>query len=195
MPKQMNKKYWEQRYQNKETGWDAGSITTPIKEYIDQLHNKEIKILIPGCGNGHEFDYLIQNGFTNVYVIDIAEEPIQHLKSKNPSVSSSFFITDDFFNFDEKFDLIIEQTFFCALSPLLRKKYVEKMNNLLYENGKLVGLLFDFPLTEEGPPFGGSKSEYIALFEPYFSNKTLEKAYNSIKPRENKELFLIAIKK
>lgn len=59
----------------------------------------------------------------------------------------------------------------------------------------MVGLLFDFPLTEEGPPFGGSKSEYIVLFEPYFSIKTLEKAYNSIKPRENKELFLIAVKK
>jgi hypothetical protein len=69
------------------------------------------------------------------------------------------------------------------------------MNTLLHDNGKLVGLLFDFPLTEEGPPFGGSKNEYKALFEPYFSIKTLEKAYNSIKPRENKELFLIAIKK
>ena len=191
----MNKNYWKQRYQNKETGWDAGIITTPIKEYIDQLHNKKLKILIPGCGNGHEYDYLIQNGFTNVYVIDIAEEPIKHLKSKNPSISPSFFITDDFFNLNEQFDLIIEQTFFCALSPVLRKKYVEKMNDLLHENGKLVGLLFDFPLTEEGPPFGGSKSEYIALYEPYFSIKTLEKAYNSIKPRENKELFLIAEKK
>lgn len=191
----MNKNYWEQGYQNKETGWDAGSITSPIKEYIDQLQNKELKILIPGCGNGHEFDYLIQNGFKNVFVIDIADEPIQHLKSKNPSISSSFFITDDFFNLDEKFDLIIEQTFFCALSPLLRKNYVKKMNALLHQNGKLVGLLFDFPLTTVGPPFGGSKNEYEELIEPYFSIKTLQKAYNSIKPRENKELFMIAIKK
>lgn len=191
----MNKNYWEQRYQNKETGWDAGSITTPIKEYIDQLQNKELKILIPGCGNGHEFDYLIQNGFKNVFVIDIAKEPIEHLKSKNPSISSSFFITDDFFNLDEKFDLVIEQTFFCALSPSLRKKYIEKMNALLPHNGKLVGLLFDFPLTQEGPPFGGSKNEYEELIESYFYIKTLEKAYNSIKPRENKELFFIAIKK
>ena len=26
--------YWEERYQKGETGWDAGKITTPIKEYI-----------------------------------------------------------------------------------------------------------------------------------------------------------------
>ena len=38
--------YWEKRYQKGETGWDAGQITTPIKEYIDQLTNKNLKILI-----------------------------------------------------------------------------------------------------------------------------------------------------
>lgn len=195
MLKPMNKNYWKKRYQNNETGWDAGTITTPIKEYIDQLQNKAVKILIPGCGNGHEFDYLIQKGFTNVFVIDIAEEPIEHLKSKNPTIADIFFITDDFFNLNEQFDLIFEQTFFCALSPLLRKKYIEKMNTLLHQNGKLVGLLFDFPLTDEGPPFGGSKSEYEKLFEAYFSIKILEKSLNSIKPRENKELFFIAVKK
>ena len=36
--------YWEERYQKGETGWDAGQITTPIKEYIDQLTNKNLKI-------------------------------------------------------------------------------------------------------------------------------------------------------
>lgn len=190
----MNKSYWEQRYQKKETGWDTGSITTPIKEYFDQLENKELKILIPGCGNGHEFDYLTQNGFTNVYVIDIAEEPINHIKKKNPGVSSAFFIIDDFFNLEEQFDLIIEQTFFCALYPSLRIEYVKKMNNLLHPNGKLVGLLFDFPLTEEGPPFGGSKMEYEKLLETYFSIQTFQKAYNSIQPRANRELFFIALK-
>ena len=53
--------YWEERYQKGETGWDAGTITTPLKEYIDQLTDKNLTILIPGAGNGHEFDYLIDN--------------------------------------------------------------------------------------------------------------------------------------
>ena len=41
--KKMNKEYWENRYQNNEIGWDVGKITTPLKEYIDQVENKNLK--------------------------------------------------------------------------------------------------------------------------------------------------------
>lgn len=46
--------YWSERYKNKDTGWDIGSVSTPIKSYIDQLQDTSKKILIPGCGNGYE---------------------------------------------------------------------------------------------------------------------------------------------
>ena len=187
---ELNKTYWETRYQNKETGWDAGSITTPLKDYIDQLTNKDLKILIPGAGNGYEFDYLIQKGFTNVFVIDIAPSPLEAIKKRNPKYSNHLLL-GDFFELNETFDLILEQTFFCALDPKLRTDYVSKMHQLLNPNGKLVGLLFDFPLTNEGPPFGGSLEAYLELFSTQFHLKTIEKAHNSIKPREGKELFFI----
>lgn len=186
----LNKEYWENRYKKEETGWAIGSISTPIKTYIDQLTDKSLKILIPGAGNGYEFDYLIQKGFNNVTVIDIAKQPILELIRRNPSKKSNI-IECDFFTLNEKYDLILEQTFFCALDPKLRKKYVEQMHHLLYPKGKLVGLLFDFPLTNEGPPFGGCTEEYYSLFERTFKIKTLTTSYNSIKPRENKELFFI----
>ena len=63
---ELNSDYWESRYQKNEIGWDAGEITTPLKEYINQLVNKDIKILIPGAGNGHEFDYLIPVSYTHL---------------------------------------------------------------------------------------------------------------------------------
>jgi hypothetical protein len=96
---------------------------------------------------------------------------------------------------NEKFDLILEQTFFCAIPPSMRVDYVSKMNDVLHSKGKIAGLLFDFPLTEEGPPYGGSKEEYLALFSEKFTIKTIERAHNSIKPRQNKELFFIFEKK
>ena len=182
--------YWEERYQKGETGWDAGKITTPIKEYIDQLTNKNLKILIPGAGNGYEFDYLIEKGFKNVYVIDIAETPLENIKKRKPEFATHL-LHADFFSLETKFDLILEQTFFCALPPEMRPQYVEKMASILNPKGKLAGLLFDFPLTSEGPPFGGSTEEYLKLFSDKFVIKTLTKAHNSIKPRENKELFFI----
>lgn len=194
MTKKMNKEYWEERYKSNEIGWDVGEITTPLKEYIDQIENKRLKILIPGAGNGHEFDYLIEKGFTNITVIDIAEQPLETLKKRNPKYMKNF-IQGDFFDFDKTFDLIIEQTFFCALNPEMRTKYVTQMHSILEKNGKIAGVLFDFPLTEVGPPFGGSKEEYINLFSKKFNLKTLERAYNSIKPRKDRELFFIFEKK
>ncbi|WP_395066314.1 hypothetical protein [Flavobacterium sp.] len=62
-------------------------------------------------------------------------------------------------------------------------------------NGKIIGLLFQFPLTKFGPPFGGSKEEYLKLFSNDFNIKTLETAYNSVKPRQENELFFIFTKK
>lgn len=191
----LNSAYWQNRYENQETGWDAGTITTPLKEYIDQLKDKSIKILIPGCGNAHELEYLINKGFNNVNVLDYAQEPLQNIAKKLPHFPKKQLIQADFFNHEDSYDLIIEQTFFCALDPSLREDYAAKMKQLLSDKGKIIGLLFQFPLSESGPPFGGSTKEYLNLFEPHFTIHTLETAYNSIQPRKGNELFFIFTKK
>lgn len=191
----LDKNYWENRYQKSDIGWDVGEITTPIKEYIDQIKDKNVKILIPGAGNSYELEYLLKNGFKNVFVLDFAETPLQNIKKRIPTINPGQLIKSDFFEHNEKYDLILEQTFFCALNPELRRNYIEKMHSLLNKNGKIVGLLFQFPLTEKGPPFGGSKEEYIKLFSGHFIIKTMETAYNSIKPRKGNELFFIAVRK
>ena len=190
----LNKEYWENRYENNDAIWDIGHISTPLRDYIDQLENKEIKILIPGAGNAYELDYLNEKGFHNVFVIDYAQQPIDAIIKRNKTLERHL-ICDDFFNHTKTYDLIIEQTFFCALQPNLRTNYVSKMHDLLSEKGKIAGLLFNFPLTEVGPPFGGSYEEYVNLFSEKFTIKTLEPAYNSIKPRANKELFFTFEKK
>lgn len=191
----LNSDYWENRYKTNEISWDAGTITTPLKEYIDQIEDKSIKILIPGAGNSYEFEYLLNNGFQNVYVLDFAQSPLDNIKERVSNCNENSLIKSDFFEHNETYDLILEQTFFCAIDPSLRGNYVSKMNSLLNTNGKIAGLLFQFPLTQVGPPFGGSKSEYLALFQNDFEVKTLETAYNSIKPRQGNELFFIFTKK
>lgn len=188
----LNKEFWDKKYADNKLGWDIGYISTPLKTYIDQLTNKNSKILIPGAGNGYEAIYLLENGFTNVFVIDIALQPLKNIKERYPDFPSDRLINMDFFEFDDSnFDLILEQTFFCALNPTLRSKYADKMRSLLNTKGKLAGLLFDFPLTNEGPPFGGTLQEYNKLFSHYFKINTMARAYNSIKPRKGNELFFI----
>ena len=191
MKNKLDKNYWEDRYINHSTGWNIGYTSTPLKTYIDQLEDKTIKILIPGAGNGYEAEYLWKNGFNNVYLVDIAKKPLENFKKRVADFPTKQLLNINFFDLNDQFDLIIEQTFFCALDPKLREKYANHMYNLLKPKGKIVGLLFNFELTLSGPPFGGSVLEYRSIFENKFKIKILESAINSIKERQGKELFFI----
>ena len=184
----LSKDYWNNRYEAEETGWDLKAISPPLKAYIDQMTDKNIRILIPGCGSGYEAKYLLKQGFTDVTVIDFAPSIVEKMKSSLSEYHNINIICSDFFTHSGKYDLILEQTFFCALNPSLRPNYVQKMNELLVENGKLVGLLFgvQFP---NNPPFGGSREEYMDLFTNHFKINLLEPCYNSVKPRAGSELF------
>lgn len=187
--------YWEDRYQENTTGWDLGVVSTPIKEYIDQLDTKDIKIGIPGGGNSYEAEYLFKNGFTNVYVVDIAALPLQNIQKRIPNFPKNQLLQKDFFDVEMTFDLIIEQTFFCALDPKLRPAYAKKMHSLLTPQGKITGLLFNVPLYKDHPPFGGNIKEYKKLLDPYFDIEIMETATNSVESRAGRELFIKMNKK
>jgi SAM-dependent methyltransferase len=183
--------YWNERYTNNDFGWDIGEVSMPLKNYFLQLNNKDLTILIPGAGNSYEAEFLYLAGFKNVYVLDFAAEPLQNIKQRLPDVPESHLIQQDFFEHNGQYDLIIEQTFFCAINPSLREKYVLQMKKLIKPNGILVGVLFNDVLNSNKPPFGGNENEYRQLFEPVFHIKKMELCYNSIKPRQGRELFVI----
>lgn len=94
--KNFDAEYWQNRYIQNETGWDTQKITQPLKEYIDQLNNKELKILIPGAGNGYEYEYLLNEEFKNVTVLDIAQQPLQNIKRRVVNCNINQLICDDF---------------------------------------------------------------------------------------------------
>ncbi len=185
----LSSEYWNNRYQNFEIGWDLGEISSPIKAYVDQLKDKNISILIPGCGSGYEGSYLYNLGFRNTFLLDFAAEPLEKFKLNHSDFPIEQLIKGDFFDHQGKYDLIIEQTLFCAIDPSLRLKYAEKISSLLKPEGKLIGLLFNREF-EINPPFGGSKSEYFEYFSHFFKNINLDECYNSNPPRKNSELFI-----
>jgi thiopurine S-methyltransferase len=190
-----NRVYWENRYSQNQIGWNIGRISTPLKTYFDQLEDTSLKILIPGAGNSYEAEYLWNKGFKNIYVLDFVQQPLDNLKHRVPDFPENQLLKIDFFKLKNSFDIIIEQTFFCALNPNLRIDYKDQIHKLLKPHGKIVGLLFNFELIETGPPFGGSEIEYRLLFKEKFNLKTLAPSINSIKEREGKELFFIFEKK
>ena len=193
---ELDNNYWSNRYSNDTATWDTGKITPPQKAYFDQLTDKEINILIPGCGNSYEAEYLLQNGFTNITLIDISATLCKALEEKFAAhlQKELQIICADFFEHKGQYDLIIEQTFFCALDPSFRNKYAEKMQQLLKTKGKLAGLLFNRDF-DGGPPFSGNENEYRQLFQQHFDIAIMEACYNSIAPRRGAELFIKLIKK
>lgn len=189
----LTKDYWQDRYEDNRIGWDAGQITTPIKEYFDKIADKSLKLLIPGCGNAHEATYLFEQGFTNLYLCDWAQAPLDNFAAQNPSFPKEQLICANFFELQEdNFDYVLEQTFFCALDPTLRPQYALKMSQILKKEGKLVGLLFGSEgiSGKEGVPYGGTREEYLNYFTPLFSTVSIEPCLNSIPPRLGSELFI-----
>lgn len=182
--------YWETRWQNSETGWDIGYPSPPLKAYFDQIKEKEYKILIPGAGNAYEAQYLFNLGFKNIFVLDISQSAINNFLSRNPTFPKEQALVQDFFKLDVlDFDLIVEQTFFCAINPNLRQAYIDKMYELLKPQGKLIGLLFHFPEKKDGPPYGGELNKYLEEFGKRFKVNKMDFAENSIKPRLGTEIF------
>lgn len=183
--------FWDKKYRDKQTGWNAGGPTEPLTTYFDGLLNKDISILIPGCGNAHEAEYLLEKGFTDITILDFAPSVVKNLEKQFEGTKEIRVVEEDFFSHKGQYDLIIEQTFFCAIEPVLRPKYLKKITELLKPDGKLVGVLFNREF-ETNPPYGGNKEEYLSLMEPYLNMEKMEPCYNSIKPREGNELFLMA---
>jgi hypothetical protein len=190
----LDQTYWNDRHNNNDTPWEIGTVSPAIKAYIDQWKDKKSRVLIPGAGHHHEAAYLLQCGFEDITICDISPIAISNMKTHLPVSSHITYNVGDFFDLDRSYDLILEQTFFCALDPTLRNHYVDKMTALLTKNGTLAGLLFATHFDKDGPPFGGTIEEYKALFDKKLHILSIDMCYNSIAPRSSNELFFICKK-
>lgn len=190
----LDQHFWNARWENEETGWDIGHASPAITQYMAKYAGKNEAILIPGCGNAYEAEFLSVQGFTNITLVDISPKAVQNLKEKFSDKPEVSVLCNDFFQHEGNYDLIIEQTFFCAIPPNRREEYAEKTSSLLRKGGKIIGLLFDKKFEHQGPPFGGCPCEYKPIFEPYFEIETMEECKNSIPSRAGSELFIEFVK-
>jgi len=138
---------------------------------------------------------LLSKGFDDITLIDISEELTNRLRERFKKTPQVKVIYEDFFNHVGQYDLILEQTFFCAQILERREEYVRHVASLLKRGGRLVGVLFNVDFGKEGPPFGGDENEYRKLFSGLFDIRVMSPCYNSIPPRAGSELFVVMVKK
>ena len=44
MSDKLDATYWQSRYENNQAGWDLGTASQPIVEYVNQLIDKDLSI-------------------------------------------------------------------------------------------------------------------------------------------------------
>ena len=91
-------------------------------------------------------------------------------------------------------DLLIEQAFFCAISPNQRTLYVATVARILKSGGMLAGLFYNTG-QEGGPPFNTTRDDIIKHFSEWFEIRDLVQAKNCVTQRKDEELLAILVRK
>lgn len=161
--------FWDERYAAGRTPWDYGGVPTQLQRYVER-HPNGGRVLIPGCGAGHEIAAFYDAGY-DVTAIDFAPAAVARARDNLGPLLAERVVCGDYFAHDfgaTPFDVVYERTFLCALPPDMRAAYVTRMAQLLRSGGVLVGLFY---LGEEkgGPPYQLHASDEAALFPPHFT--------------------------
>jgi SAM-dependent methyltransferase len=159
--------FWDTRYRDRVTPWDAHGAPADLRSLAATLA-PAVRILVPGCGSAHELRCLAEAG-ADVLAIDFSVEAIERAKENAGPLASRIRLAD-FFQFDpgpEKFDVVYERAFLCALPRTLWAGYAARMAELLGPGKRLVGFFF-YSDSPRGPPFGTSPEELHGLLDPTF---------------------------
>jgi len=184
--------FWTGRYKESHTPWDLKTHHPAIDWVVPRLKLSKSRILVPGCGRGHDVHKLGSLGH-NVTGLDFSFEAISEAKKNYPE---SNFACGDLFKFapDTKFDAIFEHTLFCALNPANRAKIIRSWLRLLDDDACLIGV-FNVSCKQEGPPFGMTEWELEELLTPHFIINFWGRLRDKESPRPGKELFVQAQKR
>lgn len=196
-PNLSDSEFWTDIYNEGNPGWDLGEPAVAFKDMIQRIKLPKSRILVLGCGSGHDAALFAEAGHV-VTAVDFSAGAIQKAKSLYGHVENMSFVQQDIFTlpheWNETFDVIVEHTCFCAIDPDRRKEMVKLWRRLLHEEGQVMGVFFAM-LKRAGPPYGSSEWEIRELLKNSFHFLFWGRWRESIPRREGRELFILAKKK
>jgi SAM-dependent methyltransferase len=190
---------WQRRYEEGDAPWDKGA---PSPVLVDYLREKRIagRVLVPGCGRGHDARALAAQAEAFVVGLDLSDAAIAQAENLTPAaITNLSFVAGDFFSLPKdltgSFNWLVEHTCFCAIDPRQRADYVAAAAGALGAGGKMFGIFYLDPRSETAPPFPVSRDELSALFDPHFTLLEEWVPKNSFPGREQRELVRILEKR
>jgi hypothetical protein len=157
--------YWQARYEGGETGWDRGGASPTLLRMLAEGALSPCRILVPGCGRGHEVVALARAGF-EVTGVDFAPAAVEAVRARleQEGLTASIRQADLFaFHPEEPFEAIYEQTCLCALLPERWADYEHRLATWL-EPGGLLCAAFMQTDSADGPPFACRPDAMRRLF-------------------------------
>lgn len=182
---------WNARYAEGDTPWDKGSAH-PVLSDSPARGLLSGRILVPGCGTGHDARALAASGH-DVTGLDISPLALAAAKSAPGNVE---YVLGSLFELPARmhgaFDGVFEHTCFCAIDPGRRADYVAAIASALRPGGCLLAVFFLDPGNGgDGPPFGCTRDEIESLFCPFFRVMREESVIPTFSGREGRELLML----
>jgi len=199
--------WWDQRYREGSDGWELGAPAPPLLQLLQehpQAPQPPGRVVVPGCGRGHEAALLAALGFA-VVGVDFSAEAVREarrLHGERPGQLS--WLQADVLDGEalasaglgpDSCDGVLEHTCYCAIDPGLRAVYRQSMATLLRPKGWLLGLFWCHG-RPGGPPYGSDAVLLVQDFQAAgFDQQLWMAATNSApgpdaKPRDNEWLGL-----
>jgi len=153
--------FWERRFATNDTPWDRGGANPQLTAWLASGALTPCRILVPGCGAGHEVAVLAQAGF-EVTALDYAPAAITLTRERLAEADlRATLVHADALEWQPAapFDAIYEQTCLCALHPDHWQAYAERLAAWLPPGGRLYALFMQALRTGaaeglvEGPPY------------------------------------------
>jgi SAM-dependent methyltransferase len=193
---------WDRRYREGSDGWELGRPAPPLEQALrhdPRIPRPPARVLVPGCGRGHEAALLAALGF-NAIGLDVSGEGLAEARRiHGPGGPLLRWLQADLFDREglaraglgaASLGGVVEHTCFCAIAPEQRPAYLAQMHHLLEPGGWLLGLFWCHS-RPGGPPYG-SDPELLAeqIREAGFTPEIWEPARGSVESREGEWLGL-----
>ena len=193
---------WDQRYRAGRDGWELGCAAPPLEAFLHRdvrAPQPPGRVMVPGCGRGHEAALLAHLGFEAIGLDFSAEALAEARRLHGPDRQQLRWLQADLLDAPALAAAgvaaaslvgVLEHTCFCAIDPLHRDRYLEQVHRLLRPGGWLLGL-FWCHRREGGPPFGSDPEQLAAQLRSHgFAPVVWEPAAGSVEAREDEWLGL-----
>jgi SAM-dependent methyltransferase len=159
--------FWNGKYSDGHTPWDLGRVSRPVELLLEAAFPQQGRVFIPGSGRGYEALHLAGQGYA-VTAVDYADEAVTYLSDEARRQGLDIDVRkQDIFDlppeFDAAFDVLLEQTCFCAINPKDRAAYEAMAHRVLKPGGRLLGVFMEVPF-DNGPPFNCPADVVQAFF-------------------------------